>query len=281
MIGTAAVPLADVGLAQRLEGAEAHANAMFVESRARRMPETGACWMSVAGTLAMFDGVGSPITQTFGLGMFEPVTPGTLDALESFFLSRGSDVFHEVSPLADPSAPALLNDRGYRPCEFTSVLYQPLSPAVAERPDADGRFDVVVADAERQLLWADTALRGWREFVEVRDFMASFGPIAAGARDAYPFIAFDSGQAIATGMLGIHGGVALLAGASTVPEARGRGAQRALLRARLRLAAERGCTLAMMCASPGGGSQRNAERQGFRIAYTRIKWHRHRPETGR
>ena len=28
----------------------------------------------------------------------------------------------------------------------------------------------------------------------------------------------------------------------------------------------------MMGAPPGSGSQRNAERHGFRIAYTRIKW---------
>ena len=30
--------------------------------------------------------------------------------------------------------------------------------------------------------------------------------------------------------------------------------------------------LAMMGAAPGSASQRNAERHGFRIAYTRIKW---------
>jgi hypothetical protein len=40
----------------------------------------------------------------------------------------------------------------------------------------------------------------------------------------------------------------------------------------LRYAAEQGCDLAMMCAAPGSASQRNAERQGFRIAYTRITW---------
>jgi hypothetical protein len=28
----------------------------------------------------------------------------------------------------------------------------------------------------------------------------------------------------------------------------------------------------MMCAQPGSASQRNAERHGFRIAYTRTKW---------
>jgi hypothetical protein len=30
----------------------------------------------------------------------------------------------------------------------------------------------------------------------------------------------------------------------------------------------------MMGAAPGSTSQTNAERQGYRVAYTRIKWHR-------
>ena len=33
-----------------------------------------------------------------------------------------------------------------------------------------------------------------------------------------------------------------------------------------------GCDLATMGAEPGSASQRNAERSGFRIAYTRTKW---------
>jgi hypothetical protein len=35
---------------------------------------------------------------------------------------------------------------------------------------------------------------------------------------------------------------------------------------------EHGCDLAMMVAEAGSNSQRNAERKGFRVAYTRIKW---------
>jgi hypothetical protein len=66
--------------------------------------------------------------------------------------------------------------------------------------------------------------------------------------------------------------VALLAGASTIPAAREQGAQLALLNSRLRYAAEHGCDIGMLCAEPGSASQRNAERHGFRIAYTRIKW---------
>jgi GNAT superfamily N-acetyltransferase len=75
-----------------------------------------------------------------------------------------------------------------------------------------------------------------------------------------------------TGALICRGGVALFAGASTVPAARHQGAQRALFEARMRVARAHGCDIAMVCTAPGSASQRNAERQGFRIAYTRIKW---------
>jgi hypothetical protein len=40
----------------------------------------------------------------------------------------------------------------------------------------------------------------------------------------------------------------------------------------MRYAFEHRCELAMMVAVPGSDSQRNAERKGFRIAYTRTKW---------
>ena len=264
-------PFVDLDLAKRLERTEGHTNARFVESRTRRMPEIGACWIEVAGTYAMFDGVGSPCTQTFRLGMFEPVTDTALDTLETFFASRKSDTFHEVSPLADPSALTLLNARGYRPCELTSVLFRPL-PAPGSDLESGSSIVVERMAPTEQPLWAETALRGWGESAEVREFMSAFGPTLAGAEDAYPFLARLDGAPVATGSLVMCHDVALLAGASTVPEARGNGAQRALLGARLQFAANMGCTLAMMCAAPGSSSQRNAERSGFRIAYTRVKW---------
>ena len=40
----------------------------------------------------------------------------------------------------------------------------------------------------------------------------------------------------------------------------------------MRYAHQQGCDLAMMVAEAGSESQRNAERQGFRVAYTRMKW---------
>jgi GNAT superfamily N-acetyltransferase len=72
--------------------------------------------------------------------------------------------------------------------------------------------------------------------------------------------------------LSLHDGVALFGGAATTPELRRRGLQSALLQARMRYAFDHGCDLAAMAAEAGSGSKRNAERKGFRIAYTRTKW---------
>ncbi len=114
----------DREFSQKLERSEARANADFVETRARIDPDHEAEWIEVGGTYAMFDGVESPLTQTFGLGLFEGPTPAQLDTIESFFEDRGAPVFHEVSPLAEPSLIPLLNARGYQPIELTTVMYK-------------------------------------------------------------------------------------------------------------------------------------------------------------
>jgi GNAT superfamily N-acetyltransferase len=275
---TAVPQVTDLALARRLERTEAHANAAFVEARARVRPTSGAGWQDFGGTYAMFDGVGSPITQTFGLGLFTPPTAEQLDAIESFFRDRGAEVFHEVSPLADPAVLTMLSERGYHPIELTAVMHMRLTP---ERP-APTRHPSPELTARRigpgeETVWADTMVRGWGEMPEFSAFMQDFGRISADSKVC--FLAEWNGAPIAAAGIALHEGVALLAGASTDPAFRGRGAQGALLDARLGYAASIGCDLAMMGALPGSASQRNGERQGFRIAYTRIKWQQHKLRT--
>lgn len=267
----------DLSLSQRLERAEARSNADFVEARAQVSPDSGARWVEVAGAYAMYDGAGSPLTQTFGLGLFGAVSPADLARIEEFFRERGAEVFHEVSPLADPDLPALLNDRGYQPVEFTSVMFRPIRPGISFAGLRNESIGVRVVGEGEHELWARTAAAGWGESAELADFMLGLAQVSAKRSDALSFLAELGGRPIATGALSICEGVALLAGASTIPEGRKQGAQLALLDARLRHAAGQGCDIAMMCAQPGSASQRNAERQGFRIAYTRIKWHLARP----
>jgi hypothetical protein len=261
--------LADVQLAQRLERTEGTSNARFVEARARRNPESGAHWIEVAGTYAMFDGPDSMLTQTFGLGLFEAPAESQLKDLEAFFHERGAPVMHETCPLAPPSLWPLLNSRFYEPVEFTAVTYLPLRG----RAIPDPLLPVRIARTEEFPEYARTAAEGWStEYPDQRSMIEDFAIISATCEGQYPFAAEWEGKMVATGGLVIHGGVALLAGASTIPEARKKGAQQSLLNSRLRFAVEAGCDLAMQCALPGSTSQKNAQRQGFQIAYTRVKW---------
>ncbi len=265
-------PVADLSLARRLERAEASTNAAFVEARSTLQPSSGAVWRDVSGTYAMFDGVASPLTQTFGLGMFAAPSDDDFEALETFFTKRGADVCHEVAPLADPAILAQLSSRGYVPIEHTTVLYRPLAHEPVAELSTPSALTMRCMGVDTLDAWAKTSAEGWGESPELPAFMHEFGTIIGRSRGVSCFVAELDGRMIATGALAMHDGVALLAGASTNPTFRRRGAQTALLQARLSFAAEHGCDLAMMGAAPGSTSQTNAERQGFRIAYTRLKW---------
>lgn len=259
---------ADLPLARRLEKTEGRGNGAFVEAQARLDPASGAIWKTAGGTSAMFAGVGSPITQTFGLGIHEPVKDADLDAIERFFTSRGSAVFHEVCPLAGVEVFATLTRRGYKPVELSNVLYRPIDADT--RIQADSLLTVRRVERHEAVLYGKVSAQGWSEHPELMPYIEGFAKLSVEC--ATCFIAERDGTPIATAALFMHEGTALLAGASTIPAGRRQGAQNALLDTRLRTAASNGCDLAMMVAAPGSSSQRNAERQGFRVAYTRTKW---------
>ena len=88
------------------------------------------------------------------------------------------------------------------------------------------------------------------------------------------YIATVDGTPAAFAALFVRDGVGSLAGAATVPALRGRGCQTALLHRRIADADDDGCDLIASQATPGSVSQRNMERAGLRIAYTKAIWSR-------
>jgi hypothetical protein len=186
-------------------------------------------------------------------------------------MDRGSAVNHEVCPHAGVPVARALADRGYPPIEFTSVMYRPLAEPFATSGPGTGVTVRPIGRGEGTL-WAEISVRGWSQYPELGDFLRSLAPVMTDRDGTISLVAELEGEPIAAGALCLHGPVGVLAGACTVPESRRKGAQLALLDYRLGLARESGAEVAMMCAVPGSASQRNAERHGFRIAYTRTKW---------
>jgi GNAT superfamily N-acetyltransferase len=265
----------DLALSRRLEAAEGYACREFALVRSRLFPERGSQAIRVAGADVVFDGTASPVTQTFGLGLLENPTPEDLDEIEQFFSMRAAPTQHEVSPFAGAATLQLLCARGYRPIEVSSVLYQPIELPfeTAPRLALSAHIGVRVIGAEESRLWSEVGAGGWaHEHPELEEFALEMGTLLIQRENSVCFLAEIDKQPAAAGALSIHEGVALFAGASTLPEFRRRGLQAALLGARIRYACDHGCDLAMMVAEAGSNSQRNAQRQGFLVAYTRLKW---------
>jgi MOSC domain-containing protein YiiM/GNAT superfamily N-acetyltransferase len=97
---------------------------------------------------------------------------------------------------------------------------------------------------------------------------------AAVAASAHRFLLLAEldGAPVGTASLHIHRHSGWLRGAAVVPEARGRGIQRALIGARARLAAELGCDLVGASAKPSGPSAANLQQMGMRRIGTRTHY---------
>lgn len=261
----------ELDLARQLEQTEGNACLDFARARKQLQPESSVAWDFGHGAIAVFDGADSPLTQSFGLGVMEPRDhEASLDFMEDFFFSRQVPAHHEVSPFAGVAVMESLCRRGYKPVEMSSVLYQ---TAQKGEPASSPGVHVHCIHSGEAELWGQTSADAWSgEHPEFREFLLDMGRLSTNRERTYCFLGTLHGKPAATAILYVHDGVALFAGSATLPAMRRNGLQAALLSARKQLACELGCKLFMMVAEPGSGSQRNAERNGFRIAYTRMKW---------
>jgi GNAT superfamily N-acetyltransferase len=262
----------DLSFARRLEMAETMAPD-HVKGLQRFQPE--ATSEVIAGGTAVFGGGAYPANHIVGMGLYGPVTGADIDRVEEFYRSRGVPCEIVVSPLADRSLLELLAPRGYRITEFNSVLIRRLGKSELVKP-ADGITIEPVTPATEPL-WDRVIARGFAEFGALPDnLFAAF----ASLRDGLCFLARVNGTPAggATGAIMRDAGIAALFGTATLPEFRQRGVQTALINRRLWQAAQQGCEYAVVSTLPGSGSQRNMERRGFRVAYTKVVMVRTWPE---
>jgi GNAT superfamily N-acetyltransferase len=246
---------------------EARVSAIYPEATTFRVGGGGAFWYSR----------GNIVNSAFGLGMNGPVEREEIAALIEFFAERGEQARIDVCPYTDASLLRWLATYGFVATGFETVLLQRLGDAsdvLSEEPGPVrwGGPSVTVHQASSagdRELWAELEARGFKEDVLTEEDMVLARAIAL-RRDAVHLIGSVDGQPAGTGMLVIDEGAAMLNGDATLPAFRNKGVQTALLHARLRLAAEAGCDLAVIEASPGGTSERNQQRAGFRVAYTRV-----------
>jgi GNAT superfamily N-acetyltransferase len=264
----------DLEFARRLEMAEMILPDC-VEALRAYSPSDPIGSLTIAGGIGFFGGPNYPANQIVGLGLYGEVTAAQLDEVDEFFRSRGVPSTVVLSPLADESVRKLLGERGYGIGEFNTVLIRRVNPkeplslppgVVIERVTPETAVPWMSAIAkgfETELVVAESVFGGFGALPGAMAFLARIGDKVVGG---------CGGRAIPEAR------IAAFFGTSTVPEYRGHGVQTALISKRLHEAVLAGCEYAVVSTHPGSGSQRNMERRGFRVAYTKTVMVRTWPE---
>jgi GNAT superfamily N-acetyltransferase len=217
----------------------------------------------IGGGVVVTLGANFPVNRGLGLGMLEPLQDMHLEVLERILNAKGLPAMLDLCPFVDPEAFAVLLRRGYG---VQSVLNHYVLPLESYSP-ATIKEDVQTLEDETE--WLRIALRAF----EYGDDAAMHTLLQLGFRlpRASAFRIAHRGETIAIGAVQLNADVATLYGGGTIPEARGQGAQSALLHARLAAAQRAGCRYATSSATPKSSSGRNLERVGFRLAYTKLR----------
>lgn len=294
MVQTPPAPrFADRALAERLEGTVAVDMRRFARAARGLFPDSGAESIDLAGGVACYAGPGSPLNACFGVGFARPVSDDDIAALEEFYLGHETRPVVGVCPLADPSLLSTLAARQWVASGFENVLTVPLAlgaPTGALGPAAvgvdgapaaatpspeggtDGSIEIRVAETPDELAtWAELVAEGFAAPAAPTDAERQLGRIAVSRGNGTALLAYVEGVPAGTGEVHVESGVAWLTADTTLPRFRRRGVQRSLQHARIRLAFEAGCDIAATESFPGSASQRNMERLGFRLAYTRVE----------
>jgi GNAT superfamily N-acetyltransferase len=279
---------ANTSLARRIERAECRLIVDLAEAGRVRNPGADVLIASCGQAAAIYAGAGSPLNKLAGLGL-EPVDEGALAAIEEEHARRRAPMRIELSTLADGAIPAALTRRGYALTGFENVLGLRLDAACVARLEQGGAAGNEVRRVGKDELdaWIEVVARGFAH-PDVHEGPAateSFGSdtLTEVFRDFADaplerYVAVREGSIAGGASARFHEGVALLCGASTLPEHRRRGVQTELLRARLLDAARAGCDLAVVTTEPGSKSQENVQRQGFSLLYARAVLVRAAPE---
>jgi ribosomal protein S18 acetylase RimI-like enzyme len=260
----------DKALARRLESGEEMPQVYYARVFQNTRPGIGAAEDEICGGHMIFAGLGSPIGRATGCGLDRPLTKDDLDRIEDFYRKHQAPSQVDLTPLHASEVFEMFKERGYSIAELNNVLYRKLDPQekfpdppdhCEIRPSHDGEAGVTGSIVE-SAFFPDGAPEAFRGLIAPLYQM----------ENARPFVAVMEGKPVAcgTGLVIPEHRAFALCGAGTLPDFRGRGLQTALLRARMAAAIVAGCEYAVVVTQGGTTSQRNAERLGFRVAYSKV-----------
>jgi N-acetylglutamate synthase len=184
-----------------------------------------------------------------------------LSQIEGLYRDAGLAPCVRVTPLADPSVPALLAKRGYRLKDRAIGMVAQLDP-VAEKADAEIRLDRKPAR-----VWAEAISSFQEPSKHLPDHLLSIvGAIRLPAAFATLSVA---GEPVGYAYCGVDRGLAEIGSVMIHPGHRGQGHGRSLMQALMRFAAGEGATSVFLQVAETNATARQLYRAiGFRDVYS-------------
>lgn len=256
----------DAALAARIDAVEARLSAAV----ARHVAGSTVVELGIGRGVVVR--AGSPMNKIIGAGFTGPIDEAALAKAEAAFTVHGEAPRIELATLVAPDVLDAVTQRGYRLVGIENVLVRALTATLplARPPGIDVRTGDE-ATWKRVIVDGFAAPDGTGAVVDehsrdtLEQIMADYNRTAGLVR----YLAYVEGEPAGAATMRVDDGIALLAGATTLPAYRRRGVQAGLLAARLADAHAAGCELAVVTTAPGSQSQANVMRSGFALGYAR------------
>src|SRR4051812_2170316 len=253
-------------LAPRIERELAHDAVALARTLRALDPTCDASYTDMAGGAAVYSGPGLFVNRAIGMGIGGEAAGEEGDFVIDFFDKRRMPAEIELCPFADDRLRARASERGFA-VAWVRTAYTLAIDTIEPATKPATTFDRVETDATF-VQWAamHRAIAG--------DVPAEAFDRALAARHRVPgandFIVRRDGTTVGACSVIAHDGVATLGGMGVLPDFRARGIQLDCIEFRLGVARDLGCDLAVVTATPGSASARNAERAGFGPRYTSV-----------
>ena len=206
------------------------------------------------------------LNRVNGLGLHGPVSDAHLDEIDAFFRAGGMRYAIGVSPSAPPELAPRLVERGFEP----GYAWMKFRRRVEPPPKVETKLRVEEVGRDRGDVFGSIVARGFG----MPDLAGDWFAALAERPRFHLFLAYDVDEPAGAGALFAGERVGWLGAAATLPEHRRKGAQGAILAARIRLAGELG--LHVLATETGdrtddrpSNSYRNILRLGFEERYVR------------
>jgi len=191
-----------------------------------------------------------------------------------FYNEREIPARFEITPAHfSPDLFASLSHKGYYQCGFHTALCGSLSTEFASITEVvDTSITIREFEEHEFEIFGDIYTKSFAMPAFLKDFVAQNNKVLHHNEYWTFYLASFKGEPAGIGVLYEHGGMATLAASGTIPQFRNKGIHRALILKRLQQAKQNNCHTLVGQATYGSVSQKNMERAGMKIAYTKAIW---------